>query len=53
MNPPDRQAKHEPFVIPLYALIAAPAAGFIIGSIAGPYPTTKAARFSPTEALRR
>jgi putative ABC transport system permease protein len=46
------QAKHEPFVVPLYALIAAPAAGFAIGAIAGLYPAAKAARLSPTEALR-
>jgi putative ABC transport system permease protein len=46
------QAKHEPFVVPLYALIAAPSAGFLIGALAGLYPATKAARLSPTEALR-
>ena len=46
------QAKHEPFVVPLYALIAAPTAGFLIGALAGLYPATKAARLSPTEALR-
>jgi len=46
------QAKHEPFVIPLYALITAPAAGLLIGAIAGLYPAIKAARLSPTEALR-
>ena len=46
------QAKHEPFVIPLYALIAAPTAGLLIGAIAGLYPAMKAARLSPTEALR-
>ena len=46
------QARNEPFVIPLYALIAAPTAGLVIGSIAGLYPAMKAARLSPTEALR-
>ena len=46
------QAKHEPFVVPPYALITAPAAGLLIGAIAGLYPAMKAARLSPTEALR-
>jgi putative ABC transport system permease protein len=45
-------AKHEPFIVPLYALIAAPCAGFMIGSLAGLYPAAKAAQLSPTEALR-
>jgi putative ABC transport system permease protein len=46
------QTKNQPFVVPTWALIAAPAAGFVIGAIAGLYPAAKAARLSPTEALR-
>jgi len=45
-------SRHEPFVVPGYALIAAPLAGFAIGALAGLYPAAKAARLSPTEALR-
>jgi putative ABC transport system permease protein len=44
--------KDEPFIVPLYALIAAPCSGFLIGALAGLYPAAKAARLSPTEALR-
>ena len=46
------RAKTQPFVIPTWTLIAAPAAGFAIGALAGLYPAIKAARLSPTEALR-
>jgi putative ABC transport system permease protein len=45
-------AQKEPFVVPLYALVAAPASGLVIGALAGLYPAGKAARLSPTEALR-
>jgi putative ABC transport system permease protein len=46
------QTRQQPFVVPTWALIAAPACGLAIGAVAGLYPATKAARLSPTEALR-
>jgi len=46
------QSRHQPFVVPTWALVAAPACGLAIGALAGLYPAGKAARLSPSEALR-
>jgi putative ABC transport system permease protein len=46
------QSRHQPFVVPTWAVVAAPACGFAIGALAGLYPAAKAARLSPSEALR-
>ncbi|HEX5193061.1 MAG TPA: ABC transporter permease [Solirubrobacteraceae bacterium] len=45
-------SRQQPFVVPTWALIAAPACGLAIGALAGLYPAGKAARLSPSEALR-
>jgi putative ABC transport system permease protein len=47
------QTRHEPFVIPMYALVAAPAAGCVIGALAGLDPAANAARLSPPKRSER
>jgi putative ABC transport system permease protein len=48
----DALSQHESVQIPLVALYGGVAAALVIGAIAGLYPSMRAARLSPTEALR-
>jgi putative ABC transport system permease protein len=43
---------HIMFAIPLWVLVAGPLLAVLIGAVAGLYPSVKAARQSPTDALR-
>jgi len=45
-------SQHWSIVIPAVALYGGPAAALVIGAVAGLYPSMRAARLSPTEALR-
>lgn len=46
------QAQGQPAVVPLVAVVGGMAAALVIGAVAGLYPSVRAARLSPTEALR-
>ena len=45
-------AQHQPVVVPPYAVAGGVGAALVIGAVAGLYPSIRAARLSPTEALR-
>lgn len=45
-------SQNEPTVVPPYAIFAGIGAALLIGALAGVYPSLRAARLSPTDALR-
>jgi putative ABC transport system permease protein len=45
-------AQGQPVVVPAYAIPGGVAAALVIGAVAGLYPSIRASRLSPTEALR-
>ncbi|MDR2348093.1 MAG: ABC transporter permease [Bifidobacteriaceae bacterium] len=45
-------ASHSAFAMPLWVVVAGPGISVVIGALAGLYPALKAARLSPTVALR-